>query len=194
MQRFGKSALVAGVTLMLAGAMPAAGAQGVARGNAAVPAGGAGTFYLDQRSSGSGVCAAALPAFEGLVRKRPLALQNEGTATAFVSCAPPQFTGIAGDPQLGLEITLVNLGDAPATVNCTGVSAVPVAPLGGGEVIEYIPLSATIPAGGRSSLSWGESDGAGDFTSVSCGLPPGTGIGDVWTYGASVVSGDGPVL
>src|SRR5690606_38287655 len=130
MHKFGKTPLVAGVTLMLAGAMPGAGAQGVAHGNAAaMPAGGGGTFYLDQRSSGSGVCAAARPAFEGRVRKRPLALQNEGTATAFVSCAPPQFTGIAGDPELGLQIMLVNLGDAPATVNCTGVTAIPVAPL-----------------------------------------------------------------
>ena len=71
--------------------------------------------YLDQQSSGAGVCAAALPAFEGLVRKRPRAIQNEGSTNAFVTCAPPQFTE-AADPGLGPSIVLVNHGAGAVTV------------------------------------------------------------------------------
>jgi len=34
-----------------------------------------------------GRCQGALPNYEGAIRKRPLAVQNEGTGSAFVTCA-----------------------------------------------------------------------------------------------------------
>src|SRR5690554_342572 len=42
------------------------------------------------------ICQGALPAFETQIRKRPLALQNEGEANAFVTCSfnnPGQNSG-----------------------------------------------------------------------------------------------------
>ena len=89
MDRMSSSALAATAALLVAGGLSTASAQ-------------SNYVYLDQQSSGAGICAAALPAFEGLVRKRPRAIQNEGAGTAFVSCAPPQFTE-AADPGLGLH-------------------------------------------------------------------------------------------
>src|SRR5690606_34316104 len=103
--------------------------------------------YLDQQSSGAGVCAAALPAFEGLVRKRPRAIQNEGSTNAFVTCAPPQFTE-AADPGLGPSIVLVNHGAGAVTVACTGVTE------DGDGALAYLPLSGTVPGGGSTEIQW----------------------------------------
>ncbi|MGY1531451.1 hypothetical protein [Luteimonas sp. A649] len=127
------------------------------------------------------MCAAALPAFEGLVRKRPLAIQNEGSSTAFVSCAPPQFGGHASNPQLGLDIFVANMGASAATVTCTGVTWI------NGEQI-YLVKSTTMAAGQESQIWWDNSgtQPTGDFIYLSCSLPPGTGIGKIITYGASV--------
>lgn len=43
------------------------------------------TLYVNA----SAHCQAALPVFDGLIRKRPLAVVNEGQAGAFVTCAIP---------------------------------------------------------------------------------------------------------
>lgn len=147
--------------------------------------------FLDMKAQGPGVCQAALPAFEGQVRKRPLALQNEGTAIAFVSCAVPQFTAAElNDPDFGVTVTFVNSSATAATINCTGVSFSYGA---GGLTIAYIPKSVAVPAGTQIdspyALKWDEIDtpGAGPYTTVSCALPPGTGV-------ASVHSANGLVL
>ncbi len=39
------------------------------------------------QANATSYCQAALPAFEGAIRKRPLAVQNEGTTNAFVTCS-----------------------------------------------------------------------------------------------------------
>lgn len=41
----------------------------------------------------AGICQGALPAFETAIRKRPLAVQNEGDSTTFVTCS---FTAQGG--------------------------------------------------------------------------------------------------
>lgn len=147
------------------------------------------TAFLDLMVQGPGVCQAALPAFEGQVRKRPLAIQNEGTDVAFVSCAMPQFTDPAlGDVALGLRISFINSGSTAATVSCTGVSFV------GGDPgnIAYVPqtlvLPANTPIAAELSIRWHEEDGNGSssYTTVSCALPPGTGLATVYAYNGPV--------
>ncbi|HST45355.1 MAG TPA: hypothetical protein VLK29_09045, partial [Luteimonas sp.] len=41
----------------------------------------------EYRQNATGLCQAALPAYDGLIRKRPVAIRNEGDAAAFVSCS-----------------------------------------------------------------------------------------------------------
>ncbi|MGY0613074.1 MULTISPECIES: hypothetical protein [unclassified Luteimonas] len=133
--------------------------------------------YLDQMSTGPGTCQAALPAFEGQVRKRPLALQNEGTASAFVTCAPPQFTGLA-DGDYGLDVTFINNGSSAATVSCTGVSIGQIPTI-------YVSKAISVPSGATRILNWKDTDGSSKWV-TSCNLPPGTGIGTVQSYGVSI--------
>jgi hypothetical protein len=143
---------------------------------ACVPAAAHAQAFLDMTAQGPGVCQAALPAYEGQVRKRPLAIQNEGTVAAFVTCAIPQFTNPAlNDPEYGVGIFLINNGATAATVACTGVSI-------GNEGVVYVPQTVEVPANsGIDSevvLSWDEvaGDGSAGYTTTSCSLPPGTGI------------------
>ena len=44
------------------------------------------TVNRDYLSHGTANCQSALPVFDGNIRKRPAAVANEGTATAFVTC------------------------------------------------------------------------------------------------------------
>lgn len=166
MHRMSSSALAATVALLVAGGLSTASAQ-------------SNYVYLDQQSSGAGVCAPALPAFEGLVRKRPRAIQNEGSGTAFITCAPPQFSE-AADPGLGPSVVLINQGSSTATVACTGVSE-----LDEGALL-YLPISTTVPAGGSREIQW-EGEQIGLFTSFSCAIPTGVGIGNIYTWGNAVL-------
>lgn len=163
MNRIQASLMSAAAALTLGPAMPMAQAQGY------VPA--------DLVSGGAGVCQAALPAFEGLVRKRPRAIQNEGNSTAFVTCAPPQYA-LLSDPESGLRVQVLNNGGSPVTVNCTGVT----------QDNLYLARSTTMAAGGSGEMSWDEDDGdgVGSFVAISCALPPGVGIGILVSTGRPV--------
>src|SRR5690606_41548022 len=86
---------------------------------AALPVGAATQNHWMQ-ANGSGVCQAALPNFEGQIRKRPLAIQNEGTATAFVTCSPTSLQ-FAEASSGGHGVFFKNDSDAGVTIGCTGV-------------------------------------------------------------------------
>lgn len=115
-------------------------------------------------------CQSALPAFEGLIRKRPLALQNEGTATAFVTCSVP--SDLNARELLSLSIVFVNNTGGSVSISCTLVSGAL------GNVV-YIP-KATTGAGEYMANIWSPSDIGGNalsaLSSFSCALPPGTGV------------------
>lgn len=129
------------------------------------------------------VCQGALPAFETLIRKRPLAVQNEGDANAFVTCSlvnPGASSGISRIS--GATIYLQNLASGTRTVSCTAVNSsagpAPGAPL-------YLTRTVTVPRDdeGSTALQFSAADFPGspvllpgDTLSVSCTLPPGTGI------------------
>lgn len=132
-------------------------------------------------SQATNYCQTALPVFDGNIRKRPLAVQNEGAGNAFITCSYPTGEGRSG----GSNTTrvwqyFVNNSEEDITMNCTGVSGTVV------TSAQYVPKSVVVPAGSGSStqISWfaADFDGApavfpnqGVF-SISCLVPPGAGL------------------
>jgi len=138
----------------------------------------------------SGACQSSLPVFDVQIRKRPLAVQNEGTAPAYVTCsfyAP----GAAG----GLKSVLVyaSVNDQVAdTLTCTGVSGVAAA-----HDTTYSLKSLNLVAGGAQAnpqfMEWLPSDvnppdpfDPNTFTyynfNINCNLNPGVGINNIDVY------------
>jgi len=128
-------------------------------------------FYANATS----YCQTALPVFDGNVRKRPLAVQNEGSGDAFVTCS---FTGQVVELR-GAVLVLVNNGSSDASLSCTGVTGL------NNSVNEYVTKTVVVPASGINALVWLGNDFAGapdtipglGLFNVSCKLPPGTGLG-----------------
>lgn len=128
-------------------------------------------------------CQPALPAYDGNIRKRPKAVQNEGTATAFVTC------GFSGDNFSALDngiyyaaVLLVNNTASPLEVTCTLVPGRHATVVGG-----FLPLTTTVnPGDPNAGLGWhypDYDDGRfGVTAAVSCALPPGAGISEVLNY------------
>lgn len=120
-------------------------------------------------------CQGALPAFEGSIRKRPLGIQNEGTATAFVTCAFRFY----GFPTRAI-MYLSNTDTANVAVTCTAVNG-----HSGGMPI-YVPKTVFVaPDGEPHGIFWVTEDFGGNtifprggWVSMSCSLPPGTAIND----------------
>lgn len=128
-------------------------------------------------------CQPALPTFDGNIRKRPKAVQNEGTTTAFVTCG---FTGDAfASGANGIyyaTLFLVNNTPGAIEINCTLVPGSYATVVGG-----FLPKTRVIPAGDTGALiEWSSSSYAngrfGANAAVSCALPPGAGIGEVLDY------------
>lgn len=140
----------------------------------------AATRVVNNVSNAAGICQSALPAFDGLIRKRPLAIQNEGTSNAFVTCA---FTQTVSDlTAINASIYAKSNDNAAHTVTCTGVAGF------AGSTTQASVKTRTVPAdGGQVSISWSPSDFTGSTTnlpsylfSVSCMLPPGSGLNDTY--------------
>ena len=157
-------------------------AAAVAAATLAAPA-RAEIIYFDMTGYATGSCQAALPAFEGQIRKRPLALQNEGTAAAFVTCSPQTFTRLY-DRVLGMNIELLNNGTAAVTISCTGVS-----PAAGGPL--YVSKSYTVAAGGIGFFNFSYDTDGFINGSVSCQLPPGAGLSRIQLH-SEALYGENP--
>lgn len=122
----------------------------------------------------AGACQTALPVFDGVVRKRPLAVQNEGSITTFVTCGlEGKFYGFASSAIV--FVGLVNNSGSPATVNCTLVDG-----RNGMTDPVYRPKSVELAANQPiAELVWSSADNEGEnftYPAISCALPPGTGI------------------
>jgi len=122
------------------------------------------------------VCQPALPAFDGNIRKRPLAMVNEGTSNAFVTCAfGGVFNGVPS--QKTLTIGFTNITAAVITVNCTLADA-----QAGVINPEFFPKSINVPPQGApvTLLLWSAAadNGGVRFTypAVSCMIPVGAGV------------------
>lgn len=120
------------------------------------------------------ICQPALPAYEGQIRKRPLAVQNEGEATAFITCA----FNAGGAPTLA-HLYPGSVDGQEHSVTCTAVSGYAT----GNPV--YRTKTVTVgPTDEPVSMFWVPSDfGETEafpslYFSASCSLPPGTALYD----------------
>lgn len=126
----------------------------------------------------SAICFPALPIYDGNVRKRPLAVVNEGTRPSFVTCgytvdeyAAKEHGGVEN-----FDTRVRNSSNVQAVVTCTAVIGVE----GDGQ---YIVKNADLAPGETALLVWK----AGDYgypggwegpVSTSCLLPVGTSLNE----------------
>ena len=124
----------------------------------------------------TGNCQAALPAFDGLIRKRPLAIGNEGTAPAFVTCS---LIGdyIAADDTTLLQAVVRNRSAVERTIQCTMVAGLEY---DAAPATLYVPKSAVLAPGSEGLFTWTTADNddapISGPVNLSCMLPPGTVI------------------
>ena len=115
-----------------------------------------------------GNCQAALPVYEGQIRKRPLAVVNESAEPAFVTCALSGEEVSLNVQSFGTRIS--NGSDVAVTVSCTAVVGDELA------TASYIPKNITLSPGSAGNLTWTGADAGGLLTSksiaLSCNLPP----------------------
>ena len=125
----------------------------------------------------TGACQAALPYYEGAIRKRPLAIQNEGDANAFINCSLVGTERSTG----GLKearIVVLNFTDAPLDVSCTLIGEVTEASMA------FLTKSMTVPAnqtGSAHALRWDVADIGSTLVktaNLNCNVPNGTGLGE----------------
>lgn len=135
----------------------------------------AATDFKNLMSSPTGLCQAALPNYEGNIRKRPLALVNEGTSDAFITCSFPGFQGETHDTYY---VYFRNRGSETITITCTAVY---------GSEVEGTPtfITKSLPRapGVSGNLFWLASEGIATAypLTLSCLLPPGGAIGNLHT-------------
>lgn len=136
-------------------------------------------------SSGNAVgrCQGALPSYEGALRKRPLALQNEGAGDAFVTCV--FLSDTTNTSVQGFGVAARSLNGVASTLRCTAVLGTDGGPA------RYATRSVVLLATGEdaSVLNWSgpEFPGGGAITpaesmSLSCLLPPGVALTETYLH------------
>jgi hypothetical protein len=145
---------------------------------------------METAANATANCQGALPNLEGSIRKRPLAVQNEGTANAFVTCSFSSEYDVDDRRQVSyFGAWMINKSTTPKTVSCTGVAGYDSYD---GNV--YVSRTITLPANGttQGEMFFEPVDNGGQgyypLVSMSCSIPPGVGIND--TYVGYVVSDD----
>lgn len=131
-------------------------------------------------------CQPALPRYDTAVRKRPLALVNEGATPSYATC---NYTvdEYAYDEAGGVErfdIVAKNQASANSTITCTAVVGVD-----DGNAL-YLVKSATLQPGERKKLEWRAADyglpqGWEGPVNMSCLLPVLMGLNEGhahWDY------------
>lgn len=128
----------------------------------------------DHVRAAADVCRPALPAYDGMVRVRPLAIVNESSSVAWVTCA---VTGdIVGTTSV-VEVVFTGAGTRTCTLvswraNSSGTTQV--------SAIGYQPGSTSDTPSFQSRIRWTHTahNGGARYASaaVSCPLSPGDGI------------------
>lgn len=129
-----------------------------------------------EMSNPTNYCQAALPVFDGNVRKRPLAVQNEGSGNAFITCNFNTQGGAITD----VVVYFASSNTSSLSVTCTGVNSYNTG------ANEYIVKTAALNGtGGQNFIAWSASDFSGapayipdGLFGISCNLLPGVGIND----------------
>lgn len=93
-------------------------------------------------------CQSALPVFDGNIRKRPLAIANEGTVSSFVNCnflLPVNSYGIEK-----FEVNTGNIATGNKSVTCTGIAGIEYGPRN-----TYYPRAAqTVAPASLKTFTW----------------------------------------
>lgn len=122
-------------------------------------------------------CQGALPSFEGSLRKRPLAVQNEGTSNAFITCAFAVELSQAVPGSESLSTWYHNANATDVDLTCTAVSGYQTG------TNEFVSETITITAGNQGQIFWEDADfasGIEGLIAISCNLPPGVGVNDTY--------------
>jgi len=124
-----------------------------------------GRFFFQNAGS---ACTGARPTYEGALRKRPLAIANEGDVPAFVTCSPTaDANGANGKSALTFA---TNHGTTAIELNCTLVN--------GNELDSalYTPQTKILQPGEAAGIGWTPTLPATTFPKpglgISCTLPP----------------------
>jgi len=142
---------------------------------AMVPAGSVdgATVVRNHYSHGTANCQGALPAFDGRLRKRPLAFANEGAANAFVTCDTDSFSTASEGTFTLISMFFHNNGPGTSAIACTLVDI-------GASTTTYHPRTTGAVAPGEDGfILWPASDNGGEpfrAPAISCNLPPQTQI------------------
>ena len=127
-------------------------------------------------------CQGALPAFETAIRKRPLAITNEGTSAAFVTCGfEYDAVDAEGNAPVLLDTYFSNTTAAELSVTCTAVSGFET-----GDN-EFVSQTVAIAPGTQGNLFWEDADFpvdglASGLVSISCNLPAGAAVNDTYIW------------
>lgn len=150
---------------------------------------------LQDSANAAGNCKGALPKYEAQLRNRPLGVMNEGSEKAYITCG---FHTQRDQNDVALGNTIVNFfggffinnNAVDKTVSCTGVVGYENgAP---GSTLLYVTKHVLVKAHGAEPdpqngyIFFDPTDSglaAGEYyqlVSMSCALPPGTGINDTY--------------
>ncbi len=127
-------------------------------------------------------CQGALPVFETAIRKRPLAVTNEGSSATFVSCGfEYDIIDAEGNAPVLLDTYFSNRSSAPLDVTCSAVTGFDT-----GDN-EFFSQTVTIAPNTQGNLFWEDEDFPVDglssgLISISCNLPAGAGINDTYIW------------
>lgn len=123
----------------------------------------------EYQQNASGTCNGALPVFDQSLRFRPLAVANQGSTTAFVSCTA---LNLFSNPVSTFGAHIHNPTGAPVDVSCTFVT--------GRDSFDKFsfPKTQNFAAGANGFIIWNAvADNGGvnfeDLSSLSCNLPAG---------------------
>ena len=136
------------------------------------------TVNRDYLTHGTASCQAALPVFDGKIRKRPKAIANEGTSSAFITC---DFDSInnGGTGFTDIGIFFINRSGVAKTVNCTFVDGIYDVAFSPSLVKSVVMPTTTAPVSLGVTAA---TDNAGNnFTApaISCEIPAGVEIAAV---------------
>jgi hypothetical protein len=123
----------------------------------------AATVNRSTYTQASGTCQGALPNYEGSFRKRPLAVANEGSAGAFITC------GIQNNENSSVnavELYVTNRSGADVDVNCTMVDGLVDADF---DFADFYPQTVTVTDGVDGAFVW--NDGGYIWPAISCNVP-----------------------
>lgn len=127
------------------------------------------------QANSTAFCQAALPMFDANVRKRPLAVVNEGKTDAYVTCSYPVEVNTHDVTEV--QAYLSNHTAITKDVNCTMVDGYDQ-----GDVTYISKTTRSYDDGRYESEDWTSSDNGGNSfggtVSISCALPAGIGLAD----------------